>query len=246
MAGSKEPDSEGSPPKNGPRSGPRKGNRPARTGKGNSPLPKYSATKPITGVWSKRPELPEAFVMYIGGTQFTYHHPIGITDLAGEEWVATPTRDVESLLSRRKDENLSAWAESLAKHIRAKVLNASKGRKLLQESGREAYSFEGNIVPVTVHITNAKTTAKAAGSSAKDWVKFLLPEQAQSEKAFQDALETTQPDETWIENNPKPKFQTMGGPTATYAQSPVSYLKGLDTDSALNAVMRKALGMDSP
>jgi hypothetical protein len=87
------------------------------------------------------------FRVFVGGPQgespleVVLHHPVGITDLDDDDWVASSPYDLAKLLERVKDPNQQAISDARSAHIRnAAILNGcltvnGDGKMVLGETG---------------------------------------------------------------------------------------------------------------
>uniref|UniRef100_A0AAU7YDF0 Uncharacterized protein n=1 Tax=Exserohilum turcicum narnavirus 1 TaxID=3229034 RepID=A0AAU7YDF0_9VIRU len=65
-----------------------------------------------------------------------------------------------------------------------------------------------------------------------------------AEQSFKEALRTQPIPEEWIGANPKPHYETMGGPLGDHPQKAISFLKGYSVAAAKDKVIRVAIGLD--
>jgi hypothetical protein len=90
--------------------------------------------------------LPGAFVILVvtssGTRQYTMHHPIGITVLDDDDWVLTPTPEVDPMLHRVRDPN----QEEVNRNITAKkhkILVARDVLEIKNIDGKDVYFYKG-------------------------------------------------------------------------------------------------------
>jgi hypothetical protein len=194
--------------------------------------------------WVNDPLIKEdSFVAWVGGPgaapmQVTFHRPIGSTDLDGKkDWVATPTSELALLATRRSSEETARWERAAAAAIRQQVLNAREGRKKegAQDSEKEFWAFEGSP-ECGPTIKTAMANAKAAGKAESAWTDFVSNEIKVAEATFKSACKATDRWSAYEAGNPKPDFETRGGPLNDRPQRAVPYLFGLSLAAARDRV----------
>jgi hypothetical protein len=165
-----------------------------------------------------------------------------MTGLADDEWVCTPTRDVQFLLQRKDNEEVRSWQRQWDLAARTAVLTAQTGRKYERGTTTEVWAFDG-APAIGPTIKAGMATAKAAGSPEATWVNHVDPPVRSAELAFKEALRNAQPSEKWLRDNPKPTFETRGGVLGDTPQVAVTYLKGKSMAAAKDAVLKQLLGI---
>jgi len=236
------------------RGGGRRGGRAGRTsGTSQTSRPqvvKIGPTKAPEGLtWASEALLRESFVIVMmtahgGHHQVTIHRPVGETPLAATDWVATPSREVDYLLARRKSEALSRWEREKEQAKRLAVLTARTGRKQTDTAPPiEVWVFDG-APPIGVTINAAMAAAKAAGRPESEWLDHTGNDAVRaSELAFKQALRTTAVPADWEAAHPRPNHVTMGGPLGDRPQVAVGYLAGTTLPAAMDLVQRRVYGV---
>jgi len=196
--------------------------------------------------WVKDSLLKEAcFVIFVGSgvtgdQQWTFHHPIGETPLSAAVWVCTPTRDLGFLLNRRESEELSSWKRKAELAKRQAVLSARTGRRT--EGQTEVWSFDG-APAIQPTIRTCMAAAKAASAQESAWLDYADTAVQVAERSFKEALRTQAVPAAWLAENPRPSFETMGGPLGDIHQKAIPYLGEKSFTAAKDLVLRKALGL---
>lgn len=215
---------------------------PANAGKG-----KIGPTRLLETEWVKDSLLKEAcFVIFVGAgqagdQQWTFHHPIGETPLSATSWVSTPTRDLGFLLNRRESEELSSWKRKSELAKRHVVLVSRTGRKLQDET--EVWSFDG-APAIQPTIRTCMAAAKAAGAQESAWLDYADPAVQVAERSFKEALRTQAIPTGWVAVNPRPTYETMGGPLGDLHQKAIPYLGEKSFSAARDHVLRRSIGID--
>jgi hypothetical protein len=180
-----------------------------------------------------------------GDQQWTFHRPIGETPMdSTNEWVATPTRDIGFLLHRKESEELSSWKRRSELAKRQAVLRARTGRRLAEDQTTEVWAFDG-APAIQPTIRACMTAAKAASAPESAWLSYADQAVQVAEQSFKEALRTQAIPADWVAENPRPAYETMGGPLGDVHQKPVSYLTGLSFNAAKDKVLRVIIGVDS-
>jgi len=240
--------------------GPRAGGAPTEGGQGGVPRKggprKSSARDKVTrskigpvrildADWSEDSTLKgESFVVWLGGgktapQQFTFHRPIGETKLEGNQWVATPTGEIGLLLERKKSEDLARWERRKDQAIRASVLAKGLGRKM--DSDHEVWVHK-DAPPIGPTVQAAMAAAKAAKAKESEWVNHADQAVRASELQFREALRNAKPSAEWLGANPKPSFETRGGPLMDRPQVALVHLGGLSLAAAKDKVLGQLFG----
>lgn len=234
------------------RLGGRGGSTPAttRVAKAPSAKAKYGPSRLVEMDFVKDPSLEGSFTVVLGSDtglqQWTFHHPVGETGLDARSWVATLTNEIEHLLKRKVSEELSAWLRKSALAKREAVLMAGTGRKYFSENDQtEVWSFEDSPA-IGPTIKESQKAAKADGKLESEWLKFAPPAVQVAETAFKEALKKQSIPETWLGVNPKPEYETRGGPLGDRPQQNVEYLGTDSHATAKDHVLRRMLGLQDP
>jgi len=189
-----------------------------------------------------------SFCVWLGGAQglpqqWTYHHPVGETELGEGSWVATPTSEIPLLLSRKKSEALLAWERQKDKAAREQLLHSGTGRLVVvrAEASIEVWAFDGSP-DCGPTIKTCMAAARAAGKPESEWVNHADPPVRAAELTFREALKKATPDAAWFGSNPKPAHETRGGPLGDRPQSEVWFLQGSTLAQAKDRVLGVVTG----
>jgi len=155
----------------------------------------------------------------------------------------TPARDLGFLLARRESEELSSWKRKSELAIRQAVLQTRTGRRLMDDQ-TEVWTFDG-APAIQPTIRACMTAAKAAGKPEAAWLDYADNAVQVAERSFKEALRTQAIPDGWLRVNPKPAFQTMGGPLGDIPQKAVGYLASHSLSSAKDKVLRVLIGIES-
>lgn len=213
----------------------------------NAAKSKVGPTRLLEAEWTKDSLLKEnCFVIWLGSgpsgsQQWTVHHPVGETALPPGAWVMTPARDLGFLLARRDSEELSAWKRRSELAKRQEVLRARMGRRL--DGQTEVWTFDG-ATAIQPTIRTCMTAAKAADAKESEWLSYADTAVQVAERSFKEALRTQATPRGWLQGNPKPVHETMGGPLGDHPQKAIPFLKGKSVAAAKDKVIRVAIGMD--
>jgi len=209
---------------------------------------------PVTGAnfeYVSEPRIGDSFVVVMGGpggvNSFTFHHPIGVTEVDDEDWVCTPTGDIPSLLARRDDPDEADRKARRDKHRLDLVVVAN----LLEKADDEGLLvYPGTDISRQDALAAARAAAKDAVKAEKGkvppdlYIRFLPQPVQEAETLVRKKLasrETIQKAETKF---PSSGFRTRGGPLADRDQVSVDYLSGLSRPQALDAVTKRVFGLD--
>jgi len=206
--------------------------------------------------------LEESFIVLVGGNgglatvSLTFHRPIGITQLAEDEWVCTEAGQIHYLLARteRPDKQTVDTARAT---LRTDIAVAAK-LLLRDDDGTIRYprQTEGSRNEL---LSKARASAKEAALARLSAEQRADPKQRPKVGAqdhllhlgsFQDAerallqfydLEATK---RRVEaERPYAAYATRGGPMANVEQAGVAYLKGKNRQQAYDAVLRRIMGL---
>jgi len=202
-------------------------------------------------VGSSNSFLKDCFVLVLAGgvsvRQLTYHHPIGFTDLGEDEWVASETSEINTLIARagHPDEKSTE-----AKRLTARYESAVTA-SLLVKTGDEyfypAYTGESR----SKLLSAAKKAAKeAAGEGNKSKVSDadvrarLLSELQSKEAAVRSHMATKEVIDASVAAFPLPAYETKGGPYADRPQTAVAFLSKKSKQQALDLLLRRSTGLE--
>jgi len=208
---------------------------------------KIGPARVLNATWSEDSTLKgESFVLWLGGgksapQQFTFHRPIGVTKLEANQWVATPTGELGLLLERKKSEDLARWERRGEQAIQAAVLAKATGRKLAPD-GKTPIWVHKDAPPIGATVQAAMAAAKAAGAKESEWVNHCDQAVRASELAYREALRTESLPKEWLGENPKPSFETRGGPLGDRPQVALAHLSGMSLAAAKDKVLRSLFG----
>jgi len=178
-----------------------------------------------------------------GPVQMTVHRPIGVTPLADDEWVVTPSSDIQSLLDRSSTDERKRAQGLREKHVRDAVVASSEGRKL-DPAGKQVWVTSGKEVATT--IAAFKKKAVDEGYADNEWAYYLDPADKRDEDKYKAALKKTVFINAAEAAIPLPAYETKGGALSDQPQKPVAYLKGKDLQQAKDAVIRRIAGLPEP
>jgi hypothetical protein len=224
-----------------------------------SPRPNVVRTKakakinPVSGAnfeFTPDRRLNESFVIVVGdtasGRSITFHHPIGTTNLDDDDWVATPTEDVTSLLQRQKDPGEAARK---ANRDKFRIRLAIEGNLLTrEETDEERLLYYGTDISRQDTVVAARAATKSSYKegekpSPDSYIRFIedkdLREKESILRKFLSEKSTISKAEKAFPNS---KFQTQGGPLADRRQKAVDYLDGLDRPQAIDRVTKRVYG----
>jgi len=194
----------------------------------------------------------DSFVVVMAGPNgiqsFTFHHPIGVTDVDSEDWVCTPTGDIPSLLARRDDPDEADRKAKRDKHRLDLVVTAG----LLKKSSDDGLlTYPGTGVNRQDAIATARTEAKVAVKAEKGkptpdlYIRFLPKEVQDAETSIRKLLADAKTIRAAETKFPSSGYRTRGGPLADRDQEEVDYLSGKSRPQAYDAVTKRIFGLDS-
>jgi len=209
--------------------------------------PKLSAEAKTTLAFSGTKSFPkkEAFCVVIasdnGLVQMTYHHPIGVTDLDEDSWIATESEQIHYLFERTNDPRRKTIDANRQIH----QLDAAVTASLLGRTDNGEYAFHGQTARGSrkALIRQARLDAKDAGLNGPESYIQHLPEDVRGlERQFRHFMvnETVQANAAIA--HPYPAFATRSGLHATQNQVAVAFLEGKNYDEAREAVINRLLG----
>jgi len=215
------------------------------------PKPKVSPGKVLDLAYGGDSRLPDAFVVLVGGPggvrSITFHRPIGKTDLAADDWVATPTGEVPDLLARADDPDAGKIEENRTKARFASAVAAG----LLASGNGGDYTYPEGKVSRSAILAEARAAAKEAskkekGKPSPDSILGHLPKEVvPQEVALRAHLGSEATVRAAREKFPDSKYRTLGGPQADRVQTRVIYLTGKNRVQAEDAVYRRICCPDS-
>jgi len=207
---------------------------------------------PVTGAnfeFANDPRIGDAFVIVIaapsGVQSLTFHHPIGVADVDGDDWVCTPVGDIPSLLSRKDDPD---EADRKAKRDKHRLDLAVAAKLLLKDGNGGQLIYPDTEISRQDALVTARAAAKDAVKAEKGkpspdlYVRFLPHGVQEKELAIREFLarkSTIQAAETQF---PSSGFRTRAGPLADRDQEAVDYLSGESRSQAIDAVVKRIFG----
>jgi hypothetical protein len=210
---------------------------------------------PVSGAnfeYVNESRIGESFVVVMaspnGVQSFTFHHPIGVTDVDSEDWVCTPTADIPSLLARRDDPDEADRKVKRDKH-RLDLAVAAGFLEKTDGNGPLVYPDTGTsrqdaLAKARAEAKNAVKAEK--GNPSPDlYIRFLPKEVQEAESSIRKFLsdkKTIQAAETKF---PSSGYRTRGGPLADREQAEVEYLSGYSRPQANDAVIKRIFGLDT-
>jgi hypothetical protein len=209
---------------------------------------------PVTGAnfeYVNEPRIGDSFVVCLagpGGVQsFTFHHPIGVTDVDGEDWVCTPTGDIPSLLARQADPD---EADRKAKRDKHRLDLCVRAGLLKQPVTDGPLVYPDTEINRQDALAKARAEAKDAIKAEKGkpppdlYVRFLPVEVQELEVAVRDFLASPATIQAAETKFPPSGYRTRGGHLADRDQEAVSYLTGKSRPQASDAVTKRIFGLD--
>jgi len=209
---------------------------------------------PVTGAsfeFASEPRVKDSFVVVLagpGGVQsFTFHHPIGLTDVDDEDWVCTPTGDIPSLLARQVDPDEADRKAKRDKHR----LDLALAAGLLKSNGEDQLTYPNTEVNRQDALVLARSQAKDAVKAEKGkltpdlYIRFLPKEVQDAETSVRKFLASKKSIREAEMKFPASGFRTRGGPLADRDQEEVEYLSGLLRPQATDAVVKRIFGSGS-
>lgn len=161
--------------------------------------------------------------------EITFHHPIGVTQLMKDDWVATPTYEVANLLARATD----TYRVHEQKSIDQRVIEGQIAKRLLQrdEAGNILY-WDG---------TNRSSTKKDLPPRDSE----TLPPEVRYKIALEAAMSSERKAlmSTYDASN---RYETRSGPNADQPQVALSGYRGLTKEQLLDKIAQNLLSPLTP
>ena len=183
-----------------------------------------------------------------GGVQsLTFHHPIGVTEVDGEDWVCTPTGDIPSLLARKDDPD---EADRKAKRDKHRLDLAVASGLLIKSTGDGQLVYPDTEINRQDALAAARAAAKEAVKAEKAklspdlYIRFLDASIQEKEVAVRQFLAKERTIRAAETKFPNSGYRTRGGPLADRDQEGVPYLSGLGRLRATDAVIKRIFGTD--
>jgi len=192
-------------------------------------------------------DLKDAFVIVIGGDSgtrsITYHHPIGVTNLDVDDWVASETSDVTLLLSRKDNPFLKEYDLK----VHESCLKAAAAAGLIQLGEGMSIRYP-NGVPRAPVLKAAKLALKADKSpgniTGDSYIRYIVDETSRvAEQAFISAIRDEGLREAAKRKFVLPSFETKGGIDSTKAQCAIPNFKGLGPAQVMDSITRGVLAL---
>jgi len=194
--------------------------------------------------WRAHGVMSDSFVIQaiasdIVSTQMVFHRPLGITPLAADEWVCSPTGDIPLLLMRLED----PYAKDRAVKVQAALYAAvvTKLKETLSIDYKDGVIIIGGTPRPTL-LKTARDAAKAASSvdqpgSPPAYLRFIPKRDRLTEITLLAYLRNEEWKEAAERSVPLTNYTTCGGQYGERKQVAISYLKGRDKNAAYDAVV---------
>jgi len=205
----------------------------------------------------------EYLTVFMGGPgvtseSFTIHHPIGVTRLDKNEWVSTRTTDVHFLLSGAEDPD----SQRFSKLRDIEVLKFLLGNghlvgtldKPLYPTGKVSGEVDRNfrlnlakkelekfdLSELEKHKKEQEGKPKPAKwrGSGKTVYDFMAEDMKQYEKSLKE-ISSKDPNLREKIKIHHSNYETLGGPSRTEPQLPITFLKGMDANRASSQIFSK-------
>lgn len=171
--------------------------------------------------------------------QLTVHRPIGVTTLSNDDWVITPTGDINQLLSRQADPNRERIEKARAQAVddflvQKGILERDTNSGILYFSGHREKSRKDIL-------KDARVLQKSNPKGS--YLDYVTKDIAETEELIRE-LCSTEEFESFLEaNGPKSTFQTASGPLEERPQLAAAHLEGLTADQIGDALVRATYGL---
>jgi len=229
---------------------PRTGRNPQTANTASAPVFRAKAkpkVSPIAGGnfdFSGDPRLGESFVVVVIGPDrtksITFHHPVGVTALNGDVWVATPTGEVPDLIARRENPDSATIRENRENHrfesaITSGYISRNDAGEICYPSGAVRQEVLSSAR------AEAKTAAKGAGQKPAPmaYLAHLSAERRGEEDALRMFLQSEAVQAAAREAYPDSSYRTRSGPLADRVQRAQAYLNGMTRAQAEDEVVKQ-------
>jgi hypothetical protein len=166
-----------------------------------------------------------AVVTASGQEQFTVHRPIGVTDLAADEWVVTRTVDVPSLLARAERPDKKTVDEE-----RTRALYAAAAGDVQNVTLLDGVLLLGGQPRPGLTRAARQAAVRAAGEgrvpAADAYISHLPEELREVERSLREFLSSERNITRAAEAHPYAPYCTRSGPTAAQDQVAKAAWKG--------------------
>jgi hypothetical protein len=178
---------------------------------------------------------PVVFGGPMGSLSMTFHHPIGVTPLASDEWVATPTEEVTLLLARAKHPGAEQNSRGYETH-RLTSASALEPALLTLRNGRFFYPGDDNTTrDQRLEAAREVAVGKLAQGVNPTRAQIIaeLPERLRgAETALQTHIGLEATRNAARVANPLAVYETRGGPLGDRRQGAIAPLKGMSSQAA--------------
>jgi len=226
------------------------GGNPQNTNQGQAPVFRAKAKPKISPIaggnfdYSGDPRVGESFVVVVAGPDriksITFHHPIGKTDLADRDWVATNTSDVADLVARREDPQEATLRTNRENHR----FDAAIAGGLLLKGADNIVRYPSGIERQTTLAAAraaAKAQARQAGNkpTAMAYLAHLSAERRVEEDAVRVFLTRDDIVGASVTAFPDSTYRTRSGPLGNRDQTALTYLNGMNRAQAEDTVVQQ-------
>lgn len=229
----------------------RAGGNPKTTNQAAAPVFRAKAKpkiSPLTGGnfdFSGDPRIGESFVVVVAGPSgnrsITFHHPIGKTDLDGDNWVVTPTEELPSLVARRDDPH-EATIRTNRESFRFAMAVSSELLTKDEETGSIHFPSGMERQPtIAAARAAAKDAAKRIGQPPAPlaYLAHLSAERRIEEDAVRAFLASPDVIRASVKKFPESTYLTMSGPLQDRSQKAQEYLSGMTRAQAEDEVVKQ-------
>jgi hypothetical protein len=180
--------------------------------------------------------LKGAFVFLIAGANglsdsLTVHHPIGYTKLGDDDWVCTPSKEVQTLLSRKDNPN----ERKLHEQRKTLTMKLAVSQKLLleKEGSKEFFLPNGKArTPISNYLNNL-------GKNEQEPLPHgYTKEDVEAEKLYREFARDKETQLKVIQEIPD-NYETRGGTFEDQPQVPIRDAKGLTEGQVRTLLMRR-------
>jgi hypothetical protein len=189
------------------------------------------ANQPLEVVLTKEKSVGDYLRLFVGGptgtsSELIVHRPIGLTDLDGDDWVLSSPTEIQFLVSRSKDPELSRLVETRSTWIQEQAVLG--GLLEYSQTGDELF-YPGTKLTRKSYLKSLKDRAKERHKDDKKF-KFVLDaalaeennSQAEAERAYRRFAADNAGD---AEGKFPQTYRTCGGPMADMPQVAVKWMK---------------------